>query len=73
MNEWRNLRYNMRSVYLKLVILPPNPQHKKIANDLVYSYKDHGFVIDKTEAIRIFGEEIINTNTQEYDLGNFYL
>lgn len=43
---------------------------QKIANDLVYSYKDHRFVIDKTEAIKIFGEEIIHTNTPEYSLGN---
>ncbi|WP_235299792.1 SDH family Clp fold serine proteinase [Portibacter marinus] len=43
---------------------------KSIAYDLVYKYKDHGFVIDKTEAIKILGNEIIKGNTDEYDLGN---
>jgi hypothetical protein len=43
---------------------------KKIARDLVYSYKDHGFVIDKYEACEIFGEKIVKTNTPEYELGN---
>jgi hypothetical protein len=41
-----------------------------IANDLVYAYKDHSFVIDKTEAGQIFGSKIIKHNTPEYDLGN---
>jgi hypothetical protein len=41
-----------------------------IANELVYKYKDHGFVIDKSEAIRILGDKIIKHNTEEYDLGN---
>ncbi len=42
----------------------------KIAKDLVYSYKDHGFVIDKTEALEIFGKKIVKHNTSEYELGN---
>ncbi len=41
-----------------------------IAKDLVYSYKDHGFVIDKTEATTIFGENIVKKDTNEYELGN---
>lgn len=41
-----------------------------ISKQLVYSYKDHGFVIDKTEANEIFGKNIIHTNTEEYNLGN---
>ena len=41
-----------------------------IANELVYLYKDHGFVIDKTEAERIFGSKVVKHNTDEYDLGN---
>ncbi|MGB8991825.1 MAG: hypothetical protein WCD80_07200 [Desulfobaccales bacterium] len=43
---------------------------KQIANALVYSYKDHGFVIDKTEALEIFGDKIIKKDTDEYGLGN---
>ena len=42
----------------------------KIAEALVYSYKDHGFVIDKSEASEIFGVDVIKTNTDEYLLGN---
>lgn len=47
----------------------PRPA-KEISHDLVYKYKDHGFVIDKVEALEIFGDKIIKMNTQEYDLGN---
>jgi len=43
---------------------------KDIANELVYKYKDHSFVIDKSEAEEIFGANIIKTNTEEYELGN---
>jgi hypothetical protein len=42
----------------------------KIAHELVYDYKDHGFVIDKTEAQLIFGEEMLKCNTPEYELSN---
>lgn len=42
----------------------------KIASDLVYTFKDHGFVIDKGEAATIFGTTIVKTNTPEYNLGN---
>ena len=48
--------------------LPKNPQI--IANELVYKYKDHGFVIDKSEATKILGDKIVKHNTNEYDLGN---
>ena len=43
---------------------------EEIAKKLVYGYKDHGFVIDKAEAKNIFGEKIIKSNSEEYDLGN---
>lgn len=42
----------------------------KIAQDLVYSYKDHGFVIDKQEARTIFGDKVVLHNTDEYKLAN---
>lgn len=48
--------------------LPRNA--KEIALELVYKYKDHGFVIDRSEATSIFGEKIIKSNTEEYELGN---
>lgn len=42
----------------------------EIAYELVYKYKDHGFVIDKTEATEIFGDKVVKKNTPEYNLGN---
>jgi len=42
----------------------------KIARDLVYSYKDHSFVIDRQEAQGIFGDKVVKRNTDEYHLGN---
>lgn len=42
----------------------------KMARDLVYTYKDHGFVIDKGEAEKIFGPAILKSNTPEYELSN---
>jgi len=41
-----------------------------IAKELVYSYKDHGFVIDKSEAESIFGPNIVRHNTPIYLLAN---
>ncbi len=41
-----------------------------IANRLVYGYKDHGFVIDKEEAISVFGDKTVKCNTPEYEIGN---
>jgi ClpP class serine protease len=43
---------------------------KEIANELVYKYKDHSFVIDKSEAEQIFGSNVVKTKTEEYELGN---
>jgi len=42
----------------------------KIAKDLVYSYKDHGFVIEREEAQSIFGDKVVQHNTDEYALAN---
>ena len=55
-----------------LSLHPTNLKHKpaEIAKILVYSYKDHGFVIDKSEASDIFGNKVIHTDTEEYKLGN---
>jgi len=43
---------------------------EKISQDLVYAYKDHGFVIDKSEAAEIFGDNVVKTQSQEYEFGN---
>lgn len=48
--------------------LPKKPA--EIAHKLVHEYKDHGFVIDKSEAEMIFGAETIKSNTAEYQLSN---
>lgn len=48
--------------------LPSSPT--SIAQNLVYTYKDHGFVIDKTEAIKIFGDKTIKCKSKEYEFGN---
>jgi hypothetical protein len=42
----------------------------EIAKTLVYGYKDHGFVIDKGEALGIFGDKTVKSGTPEYDLAN---
>jgi hypothetical protein len=43
---------------------------ERIARTLVYGYKDHGFVIDRSEAEGIFGTEVIHANQPEYYMGN---
>jgi membrane-bound ClpP family serine protease len=43
---------------------------ERLANHLVYAYKDHGFVIDSREATEIFGNDVISCNTPEYELAN---
>lgn len=42
----------------------------EIAHRLVYSYKDHGFVIDSHEALEIFGPDVVKQDTAEYRLAN---
>jgi len=62
------MQYSERLLQTHETVLPKKP--KEIAFDLVYKYKDHGFVIDKEEAEQIFGDKIIKSNTEEYYLGN---
>ena len=45
-----------------------NPQ--SLANHLVNHYKDHSFVIDKDEALDLFGSHILKVNSKEYLLAN---
>jgi hypothetical protein len=42
----------------------------KLASHLVNHYKDHSFVIDKDEAAKLFGTNIIKTQTPEYTAAN---
>ncbi|KTC95509.1 Serine dehydrogenase proteinase [Legionella feeleii] len=41
-----------------------------IAHRLVYEYKDHSFLIDKSEAQEIFGIDMIKVDSDEYALGS---
>lgn len=49
---------------------PKEQDNEGIAHRLVYSYKDHGFVIESREATEIFGQEIVVCNSNEYRLSN---
>jgi hypothetical protein len=51
-------------------IRPAGREDDQTAHRLVYSYKDHGFVIDSREATEIFGPEIVVSNTKEYQLAS---
>ncbi|MCJ7588693.1 MAG: hypothetical protein MUQ00_12450 [Candidatus Aminicenantes bacterium] len=62
------VQYAERLLSPHAVELAQSPE--KIAKNLVYSYKDHSFVIDKQEARSIFGNKIVRHNTEEYKLGN---
>lgn len=62
------VQYAERLLYPHKDILKKSPH--EIAEILVYSYKDHSFVIDRQEARNIFGESILQHNTKEYELGN---
>ncbi len=50
--------------------IPEDCDNQAIAHRLVYSYKDHGFVIDAREATDIFGEGIVVFNSDQYRLSN---
>ncbi|MBB5353678.1 hypothetical protein HNR46_003939 [Haloferula luteola] len=41
-----------------------------LADHLVNHYKDHSFVIDKDEALELFGSSILKTGSQEYLFAN---
>ena len=62
------MQYALRLLTTHKDKLPKEP--RRIAYSLVYTYKDHGFVIDKGEATEILGDKIVKTNTPEYSLGN---
>lgn len=55
---------------LKNKKLPSGQTSTSIASRLVYSYKDHGFVIDKEEAESFLGKDFVKYNTNEYKLSD---
>ncbi|MGA3162645.1 MAG: hypothetical protein ABSD77_00380 [Verrucomicrobiota bacterium] len=62
------VQYAERLLKKRVSPLKGNPQD--VAIQLVYGYKDHGFVIDRMEAESIFGDSMIKSGEGEYDLGN---
>ncbi len=48
----------------------PAQQIEAIAQRLVYTYKDHGFVIDAGEAAEIFGQGVVRSDSPEYRFAN---
>jgi hypothetical protein len=49
---------------------PQGQSRAKIAKRFVYGYKDHGFVIDRDEALDILGDKIVRFDTPEYRLAS---
>jgi Serine dehydrogenase proteinase len=62
------MQYAERLLQKRVVPLKGNPMN--LARQLVYGYKDHGFVIDPAEATDIFGDSMVKIRTEEYALGN---
>lgn len=50
--------------------LPSGQTAATIAQRFVYGYKDHGFVIDRDEALEILGADIVKSDSPEYKLAN---
>lgn len=64
-----SVQYALRLLAARKVSGAPD-NNDAIANRLVYSYKDHGFVIDAKEAQAIFGDSVVQIDTDEYKLSN---
>jgi hypothetical protein len=50
--------------------LPNGKSAAEISLHLVQHYKDHGFVIDIEEALRLLGSDLIKEQTPEYELAD---
>lgn len=50
--------------------LPAGQTAASIAHRFVYEYKDHGFVIDRDEALEILGPTLVRFETPEYKVAN---
>ena len=59
-----------RRLMLKRCNKPKDCDIQKITTRLVYDYSDHGFVIDKSEAMEIFGRDVVKIDTEEYSFAN---
>lgn len=49
---------------------PDHLDDQETARHLVYSYKDHGFVIDSREAANIFGDSVVASDTKVNSLAS---
>jgi membrane-bound ClpP family serine protease len=50
--------------------LPQGQTSFKVAERMVYGYKDHNFVIDRKEAELLLGDDIVKYDTEEYKLAD---
>lgn len=50
--------------------LPKGSTAQSLADHFTNHYKDHGFVIDADEALRLLGKSVIKESTKEYHFGN---
>jgi hypothetical protein len=63
-------QYAVRLLESRIRVDRTTEANSELANRLVYSYKDHGFVIDANEAAHTFGPGVIAQDTPEYKLAN---
>ena len=63
-------QYAERLLGSRRMVARTNEQNSELAAKLVYSYKDHGFVIDFDEALDTFGKDVVAQNTAEYKTAN---
>ena len=50
--------------------LPGDNTEGTVAQRFVYGYKDHGFVIDRDEALKYLGDSMVRSDSKEYKLAN---
>lgn len=63
-------QYAERLLRTRRDVNQPDAEMEAIAQRLVYTYKDHGFVIDSGEATDIFGAAVVRCDSPEYQLAN---
>ena len=63
-------QYAERLLESRRMVVRTKEQNAELAAKLVYSYKDHGFVINVDEAVDTFGKDVVVQNTAEYKAAN---
>lgn len=64
------VQYAERLLNGRLLANDPLDRCAQIAWELVYKYKDHGFVISSREATALFGADVLKLNSGEYAITN---